>query len=134
MLSLMISLWVLGQVHNRQVASPLPCVTAADSAESLRMKFDLLTQRMDSVGLAQIELPYRPATGVKVIQDEDTCRAGIRAFNALYPDRQQHIKRAVVLRVGSDRYVLWGVRYRSGRGRHLQFVFDLNWHLVKLLV
>jgi hypothetical protein len=89
---------------------------------------------MDSVGLAEIELPCRPAGGVKVIEDDEVCRAGIRAYNALYPDRQHHIKRAVIVRVGNDRYVLWAVRHRSGRGRHLQFVFDLNWHLVKLLV
>jgi hypothetical protein len=89
---------------------------------------------MDSVRLAQIELPYRPPAGVVVIQDEQTCHAGARAYNALYPDRQQHIKRAVIVRVGNDRYVLWAVRHRGGRGRDLNFVFDLNWHLVKLLI
>jgi hypothetical protein len=134
MLSLIVSLWVLGQTDYRPPTSSPPCVTAADSAESLRVSFDLLTQRMDSIRLAQIELPYRPTAGVTVIRDDATCRAGIRAHNALYPDPQQHIKRAVILRVGSERYVLWAVRHRSGRGRDLQFVFDLNWHLVKLLV
>ena len=134
MLSLVVSLGLVGQLYGRPLAPPSPCITAADSAESMRARFELLVTRMDSVRLAQIGLAYRPTAGVQVVNDPQICQAGVQAHNALYPDSHHHITRAVILQVGTDRYLLWAVKQRSGRGRDLTFVFDLGWRLIDLLV
>jgi hypothetical protein len=92
-----------------------------------------MVAKADSTTLSGLGLPYRPATGVAGVDDESHCRAGISAYNALFPNAADHIERAVLVQVGEDRCVLWAVRERHSGGRHLYYVFDRQWHLVKVL-
>jgi hypothetical protein len=72
--------------------------------------------------------------GVSVVTDEEICQIAVNAFNSLYRgDSTNFISRAVVVRVGADHYVVWGVRPRSGMGRDLYFVFDRAFNFLKLL-
>jgi hypothetical protein len=113
---------------------PQSCVTSPDSADQVRLHFHDLVTKADSAGLARLRLPYRPAAGISVVTDEETCQIAINAFNDLYQDDSTNfISRAVVIRVGADRYVVWGVRPRSGKGRDLYFVFDQAFNFLKLL-
>jgi hypothetical protein len=110
------------------------CVTNPDTAESARLHFLQLVTRYDSVRLADLSLPYRPAEGVSVIASEQTCGLAVAAFNQHYSDDSStHIARALVLKVGADRYVVWGVRPRSPGGRDLYFIFDEGFSLRKVM-
>ncbi len=111
------------------------CVTDADSANSVRSKFQQMVAQGDSAGLARLGLPYRPVDNVSVVTDETTCGLAVSAFNALYlSDSAKYITRAVVVTVGPTRYVVWGVRPRSGvGGRDLFFVFDQTFQFIRLI-
>jgi hypothetical protein len=93
-----------------------------------------MVDREDAATLSALGLPHRPAAGVTVITNNAVCSAGISAHNALFgKNRTAYISRAAVVRVGTDRYVLWGVTSRTGAGRDLYFVFDTAWSLVTII-
>ncbi len=110
------------------------CVTNPDTTDGVRVNFHQLVAEADSVSLAKLGLPYRPVDDVAVIADEATCGLAVNAFNGLYQsDSSKYIARALVMRVGANRYVVWGVRPRSSDGRDLYFVFDQTFQFVKLI-
>jgi hypothetical protein len=105
------------------------CLTNADTAATHIEVVTRIVTTTDSSTLVGQGIPYRPAAGVSLVSEAQTCQAVLNAYNALYApaDSAHHLGRAYVLGVGTMVYVLAAT---SGSFDDVTYVFfdsSLRW-------
>ena len=105
------------------------CITTGDTAVMARVHVASLVREADPAELARMSLPSKPAAGVQLVTEEAMCAAGVAKHNERYANHPTgQVSSAVVLKVGTDRYVLWPVTAPFSTEEHqLYFVFDTSW-------
>ena len=118
-------LGTLGVVLPRHgVGQSPPCATSADTAATLTGAVKQIVTVGDSARLATLGLPYRPASGVTLISDANTCTTAIAAVNARFAtvSPADSVQRAYVFRVGTTVYAVVPPPTAAGQLRSFLFL------------
>lgn len=100
--------------------SSTPCITNPDSTVDTRaFAIDAVTN-FSATDQAIFSLPHQAAPDVSVVTSDSVCALARDAYNL---SRGAHLTRVVVVRVGTDRFVVAPGR----RGKLIRIIFDTLW-------
>jgi hypothetical protein len=120
---IVLSLWLPTFVPKASAQAPTICVTNQDSTLATRVYFTEAVKNFPDTLLTLYGLPRQSVPDISVVTDDSLCARARDAFNAAYPttDTLYVVTRAIVLRVGPERYVVAPARQR---GPLRKVVFD----------
>ena len=108
------------------------CVTKADTVRRHLQKLQWIVTNSRPAILAVVQLPSRPPKGVTVVADDAVCAQAVAAYNARLSgaDTVFAVTRIIVLRVGTNRYVVTRASSSTGPGLRSWLVYDSAFHFL----
>jgi hypothetical protein len=121
---------LLATAANTAVARPITgaCLTSPDTAAFLVSEARSLVRYSsgDAADLAKSGLVPVDTADIALETADSVCAAAVAAFNLVKPGTG--ITEAYVVRVGTDRYMIWDMRNPTAHWRELM-IFDGAWNL-----
>lgn len=111
------------------------CVTQQDTVQPHLEKFQWIVANTPPAILADGHLQSGPPEGVTIVGDETVCAQAVTAYNSRFTgaDTMYAVSRIIVLRAGTNRYVVTRPTSPAGAGWRSWSIYDSTFHFLGVM-